>query len=89
VLEDLSYKTIILMNYERDAMERARETMQKEGKLTNHHKKMPKVIFNPDISKGIADIAEKTREVFDFICPKIDVQRARGYWQEVANWENQ
>ncbi len=67
-LESQSYKAVQLMNFERNGV--------CSQKMTQKEKRSPKIIVNSDIWNLVTEIDRKTREVFDFICPRIDVAKA-------------
>ena len=78
-LETLIYQAVELMNFERNGIEATKRTKTEE--------RSQKIIVNQNIWNLVEKIAQQTKEVFDFICPKIDIAKARRYWEDVASWE--
>ncbi|MEK6893643.1 MAG: hypothetical protein AABX07_05585 [Nanoarchaeota archaeon] len=74
-IENRGYKMVILM-----------AQASQELKLTGKNSKKPKIIKNEDVFNLSALIEADLKAVFDFICPKIDVEKARNYWNEVVEW---
>lgn len=86
-LENLSYKAVQLMNFQRTGIEIVRQSHEKEKRLTRKERRKSKIIIDTNIWNIVNEIDQHTREVFDFICPKIDIERARRYWKEIDAWE--
>jgi hypothetical protein len=53
-----------------------------------HSKKEAKIIVNPDIVLLGDELYGNLQEIFDYVVPKIDLDRARNYWNEIASWEH-
>ncbi|MDP3881307.1 MAG: hypothetical protein Q8Q31_00315 [Nanoarchaeota archaeon] len=74
VIEDKSRQMVILMN----------STVK--GYTHLKKRKLPKVIVSPDVFGIASEVQSRLVKVLDHICPNINVEEARNYWQEVAAW---
>ncbi len=74
-IENQSYKMVILM-----------AQASQELKLTGRGSKKPKIVRNEDIFELSASIEGDLKAVLDFICPRVDVERARNYWEGITSW---
>ena len=49
-------------------------------------KLLPKIVRNDDVFQLASQIQLNLSEVFDFVRPQVDVERAKRYWQDIAEW---
>jgi len=73
----------------RDRIERESISAAQIEQLSKRQKLKPKVIENAaDVYAVAMEIGDATRRIFDFVRPRVDIARARNYWQEVDAWGN-
>lgn len=87
-LESDSLSIVALMGFEaQEALARHKE-LEKAGALTRKQKQAPKILVNTDILEIAAKMHPLLVEVLDFVVPRVDMERAAKYWQEVDSWGN-
>lgn len=75
-IEKRSYQMVELMGFE----------MHPQKSMTRKPSSQPKVIVNADIFSLGEQIYLHLKAVLDFICPKVNVEKARNYWKDIAAW---
>lgn len=65
----------------------AREKDRETKKATRKVRMKPKFIVQQNVILQMGRIRASLQAVLSYICPKIDLEQARRYWQEVDAWE--
>ncbi|MEK6888656.1 MAG: hypothetical protein AABW80_00955 [Nanoarchaeota archaeon] len=84
-IERNCYTMVSLMGIETSLL----RSTQVNHEMTKREARVPKVIVNTDVFRLAQSINRDLTDVFDFVCPQIDIERAKNYWQEMLAWRDQ
>ena len=88
-IELMAGKVVPIMTFNADVYDSEQEVLIEKGVLGHRQReKISKVIADPEVLRIVRDMRILALEVMDFIAPKIDLERAKHYWQNLAAWRN-